>query len=106
MAKLRRLTMKYQDMSSLGGRVKHTQLAAAAEIFRMVTSEKVKKAYERNKKLGKPWGRKKTPWNIDHARELRAQGKGWRAIAKAVGVSYQTVRRELRATTVTIIGDA
>jgi hypothetical protein len=33
-------------------RIEHTQLAAAAEISRMVTSEKVKKAYERNKKLG------------------------------------------------------
>lgn len=84
------------DMTTLGGRVKHTQLAAAAEIFRMVTSEKVKKAYERNKKLGKPWGRKKTPWDIAKARELRAAGKGWREIAKHVGVSYQTVRRELR----------
>ena len=62
----------------------------------MVTSEKVKKAYERNRKQGKPWGRKKTIWNIDQARALRAAGKGWREIAKAVGVSYQTVRRELR----------
>jgi DNA invertase Pin-like site-specific DNA recombinase len=84
------------DMTTLGGRVKHTQLAAAAEIFRMVTSEKVKKAYERNKKLGKPWGRKKTPWDIAKARELRDAGKGWRSIAKEVGVSYQTVRRELQ----------
>jgi len=56
------------DMSSLGGRVKHTQLAAAAEIFRMVTSEKVKKAYERNKKQGKPWGRKAAVWDVGRAR--------------------------------------
>lgn len=86
-------------MTTLGGRVKHTQLAAAAEIFRMVTSEKVKKAYERNKKQGKPWGRKKKLWDTAKARELRGAGKGWREIAKAVGVSYQTVRRELRGPT-------
>jgi DNA invertase Pin-like site-specific DNA recombinase len=63
----------------------------------MVTSEKkAKKAYERNKKLGKLWGRKKKPWDVGTTRELRAAGKGWREIAKEVGVSYQTVRRELR----------
>src|SRR5438309_1559868 len=83
-------------MTTLGGRVKHTQLAAAAEIFRIVTSEKVKEAYERNKKQGKPWGRKKSVWDIDKARELRLAGTGWREIAKQVGVSDQTVRRELR----------
>ena len=44
----------------------------------------------------KPWGRKKTVWDTAKARELRAASKGWREIAKAVGVSYQTVRRELR----------
>jgi DNA invertase Pin-like site-specific DNA recombinase len=64
----------------------------------MVTSEKVKKAYERNKKLGKPWGRKRIVWDRAKARELRKAGKGWRAISKEVGVSYQTVRRELRDT--------
>jgi hypothetical protein len=77
------------------------QAFAAAEIFRMMTSEKVKKAYERNnkkayernKKLGKPWGRKKTLWDVAKAVELREAGKGWREIAE---VSYQTVRRELR----------
>jgi len=38
------------------------------------------------------------PWNIERARELRAQNPpvGWRMIAKEVGVSYQTIRRELR----------
>ena len=43
-------TEGFIDMSTLGGRVKHTALAQASEIFRLVTSEKVKKSYI-NKKL-------------------------------------------------------
>ena len=42
------------DMTTLGGRVKHTQLAAAAEIFRMVTSEKVKRHQVRMGELSLP----------------------------------------------------
>lgn len=51
------------DMETLGGRAKHTTLAMASEIFRMVTSDKVKKTYQykkseairNNKKVR--WGR-------------------------------------------------
>lgn len=83
------------DMETLGGRVKHQSLAQAAEIFRLVTSEKVKKAYERKKKAGGVWGRSKLSWDVEAAVKLRSDGKGWREISKVVGVSYQTVRRAL-----------
>jgi site-specific DNA recombinase len=83
------------DMESLGGRVKHQSLAQASEIFRLVTGDKVKKAYERNKKQGKEWGRKRLIWDVEKAEILRSQGKGWREIGKEVNVSYQTVRRVL-----------
>lgn len=83
------------DMETLGGRVKHQSLAQAAEIFRLVTGEKVKKAYERKMKQGGSWGRKRLEWDVAAATKLREEGKGWREIGKAVGVNYQTVRRAL-----------
>jgi len=91
----------YIDMETLGGRVKHQSIAQAAEIFRLVTSDKVKRVYQGkldkdgNFKDGERWGRKPKKWDTELARKLRAEGKGWRAIALEVGVSYQTVRREL-----------
>lgn len=84
------------DMDTLGGRVKHQTMAQAAEIFRLVTSEKVKRAYESRKKEGRPWGRPAKSWDVDKAVELRRQGWGWRYIAKELGVGYQTVRRALQ----------
>lgn len=59
------LTEGVIDMETLGGRVKHTSMAQAAEIFRLVTSEKVKGVYrskvEEAKKNGTRimWGRAK-----------------------------------------------
>lgn len=86
------------DMSDLGGRVKHQTLAQAAEIFRLVTSDKVKQAYNRKKKLGEHWGRNKKSFDKTLARRLRVEGKGWREIGKACGVSYQTIRRYIKNT--------
>lgn len=83
------------DMETLGGRVKHQTLAQAAEIFRLVTSEKVKKAYERKKKAGEVWGRHKIEFDVQKASELRRNGLGWRAIGKEMGLNYQTIRRAL-----------
>lgn len=87
---------EYIDMESLGGRVKHQGLAQAAEIFRLVTSEKVRKAYERKKAKGESWGRPEKIVDLQAMQTLRAQGLGWRAIAKQTGVSYQTVKRRLQ----------
>ena len=42
-------------------------------------------------------GRPKKIFDINKAIELRQLGTGWRAIAKEMGVSYQTVRRYLKA---------
>lgn len=90
------------DMETLGGRVQHTQLAFSHEIFRRVTSDKVKKAYEHKKtkaqNLGQPvkWGRPRMPVDAQEIIRLYDSGLGYRKIAKEVGVSYSTVRRVLQ----------
>lgn len=95
------------NMDDLGGRVKHQTLAQAAEIFRLVTSDKVKQAYRRKKAKGERWGRKALTFDKKRAVMLRNEGKGWRDIARILlteglvkskpnkepRLSYQTVRR-------------
>lgn len=97
--KIYSLTDSWIDMTSLGDRVKHTSLAQASEIFRLVTSDKVKKAYEsKKKKEGEnfSWGRPKGKYDLDLIKNLRSKGKGYRQIAKQIGCSYQTIRRLLQ----------
>ena len=83
------------NMDSLGDRVKHQSLAQASEIFRLITSDKVKRAYQRKKALGERWGRKKKPFDLNRAIIYRANGMGWRKIGKYLGVSHTTIRRYL-----------
>lgn len=91
---------EFIDMETLGGRVRHQTMAQASEIFRLVTSEKVKQAYRRKRAKNEPWGRPARPFDLARARELRAQGLGYRRIARELGgVSFQTVRRALARVT-------
>lgn len=83
------------DTDSLGNKIKHTTLAQAGEIFRLVTSDKVKKAYQRKKANGEHWGRNKIYVDVNLAIELKNQGLGFRRIAKEMNLHYQTVRRAL-----------
>lgn len=92
------------NMDDVGGMAKHTSLAMAAEIFRRVTSEKVKRTYENKKKNSKikgipmVWGRKLKDVDLNKILELRASGKGYKAIGRELGLNYQLVRRRLRNT--------
>lgn len=87
---------EFIDMDTLGGRMKHQTLAMAAEVFRLVTSDKVKQAYRR-KKQNDPWGRPSKYIDMDRAEELRAQGYGWRKIAAELGnVSHNTVAKAFK----------
>jgi DNA invertase Pin-like site-specific DNA recombinase len=96
------------NMDDLGGRVKHTTMAQASEIFRLVTSDKVKAKYRSkidNKEYD--WGRPKKKPNIEIIIKLKNEGLGFREIAKKINktisdkkqqVSYQTIRRLLQNT--------
>lgn len=84
------------DLSTLGNRVKYQSLAQAAEIFRLVTGEKVKQAYQRNLKAGRPWGRPKMHTDTQKALELRLRGWSWRKIGAELGCSHTTIKRLLQ----------
>lgn len=92
------------NMDEVGGMAKHTSLAMAAEIFRRVTSEKVKRTYQSKKKASEKkglkvnWGRKEKELDMEKIFQLRAFGKGYKAIGKELGVSHITIRRRLQNT--------
>jgi len=97
-------------METAGDRIKHTSLAMASEAFRLITSDKVKKAYEGKKKKAEAkgekvvWGRKKGKYPIERIKELRNEGLGFKKISKKIKkengkeISYQTIRRLLQNT--------
>lgn len=78
------------------GRYLITSLGAVAELERDLISERTKAGLLRAVARGKRLGRRKMPFDADQARALRAQGMGYRAIAKVMGVSHQTVKNRLR----------
>lgn len=91
------------NLDSVGDTAKNISLAMASEIFRKVTSDKVRRAYsgklKEAQKTGERinWGRKPKEYDIDKIKELRSKGLGYKAIAKEIGgLSYQTVRRLLQ----------
>lgn len=99
--KIHSLTEGEINIDSVGDTAKNISIAMANEIFRKVTSEKVKRTYEGKKKeaerkgLKHFWGRKPKEYNMNKIIQLRDSGKGFRAIAKELGCSYQTIRRLL-----------
>lgn len=91
------------NLDSVGDTAKNISIAMANEIFRKVTSEKVRRAYEMRKRKAKDnkveWGRKSGNYDLEKIRQLRSQGLGFREIAKQVkSCSYQTIRRLLQNT--------
>lgn len=91
-------------MDDVGGTAKHISLAMASEIFRKVTSEKVRKTFEHKKKeankkgIKVKWGRPTKEIDLKRALELRSKGLGYKSIGKELGVNYQLVRRKLQNT--------
>lgn len=96
------------DMTTLGGRVKHTAMAQASEIFRLITSDKVKQAYKSKKeKLGDAlkWGRPKIKVDEELILQWHKRGFGYRKIAEhhtreRTKISYATVKRVIDKTKV------
>jgi len=78
------------------GRFLLTVLGAVAELEPDLISERTKAGLARVKAKGKRLGHPPKKVDMDRVRQLRAEGKGYRAIAKDIGVSHQTIKNRLR----------
>lgn len=83
------------DLTTPTGRFQMQILGAVAEFMRDLTRENVRAGLQNAKRKGKRLGAKPKPLDLDRVRELKAQGLSLRAIAKEVGVSFETIRRRV-----------
>ncbi len=92
------------DMDTLGGKIKNTTMAQAAEIFRLVISDKVKKVYEMKKRNAEKdgvksnWGRPSIPYEISEiAIKIKSEHPeyGYNRIANLLP-SYKTKKQRER----------
>lgn len=76
--------------------------AALAEMERAIIRERVKAGMDRARakgtRSGKPVGRQRVRVDVQRARALRAQGRSWRSISKALGVKLRTLTRAVAQT--------
>jgi len=78
------------------GKLLLSVLAGVAEFERELIRDRTKAGLARARAQGKTLGRPRKAVDMGKARELRAQGLGYRKIAKELGVSHQTMFLRLR----------
>jgi DNA invertase Pin-like site-specific DNA recombinase len=83
------------DLSTPSGRLMFQIIGAMAEFERSLIQERVRAGLRNAKLKGKTLGRPSRIVSLDEMTRLREQGASLREIAKAVGVSYVTVRTRL-----------
>jgi DNA invertase Pin-like site-specific DNA recombinase len=83
------------DLSTPAGRLMFQIIGAMAEFERSLIQERVRAGLRNAKLKGRTLGRPSRIVSLDEMTRLRAQGASLREIAKAVGVSYVTVRTRL-----------
>lgn len=81
------------DTSTPAGKMVFTVLGAVAELERGLIVERVKAGLRNARAKGKRLGRPKKVVNTFQLARLRASGRSWRVIARAVGCSTRTARR-------------
>jgi DNA invertase Pin-like site-specific DNA recombinase len=81
------------DTSTPMGKCVFTVLGAVAELERSLIVERVKAGLRNARAKGKKLGRPRTILDASRINALRAQGVGWRAIAKQLGVGVGTLYR-------------
>jgi DNA invertase Pin-like site-specific DNA recombinase len=81
------------DTSTPMGKCVFTVLGAVAELERSLIVERVKAGLRNARAKGKKLGRPRRVLDASRINALRAQGVGWRAIAKQMGVGVGTLYR-------------
>src|SRR5271155_223495 len=81
------------DTSTPAGRMVFTVLGAVAELERSLIAERVRAGLRNARAKGKTLGRPRKSVDVRRIGVLRAQGRSWRKIARAMGVSAKTCRR-------------
>ena len=81
------------DTSTPMGKMVFTVLGAVAELERSLIVERVKAGLRNARAKGKQLGRPRRVLDASRITALRAQGVGWRSIAKQLGVGVGTLYR-------------
>lgn len=81
------------DTSTPMGRMVFTIIGALAEFEKNLIRERVVAGLQATKKRGKVLGRPKVAVDVQRALRLRAEGRGWRTVAKILNVKPTTLRR-------------
>lgn len=85
------------DTSTPMGRMVFTIIGAIAEFEKNLIRERVKAGLETARKRGKVLGRPKVAVDVERALRLREEGRGWRKVARILGVPASTLRRAVAA---------
>ena len=83
------------DTSTPTGKMTFNLIAAIAEFERELIRERILSGLSRVRSQGKILGRPKKTQDVDRIKALHAEGKSLRAIAKALGISKNTVAQLL-----------
>jgi DNA invertase Pin-like site-specific DNA recombinase len=84
------------DTTTPTGKMVFTVLGAVAELERSLIVERVKAGLRNARAKGKRLGRPRAVVDVAQIARLRAQGRSWRKIARAMGCSAKTARRALQ----------
>jgi DNA invertase Pin-like site-specific DNA recombinase len=85
------------DTSTSIGKMIFTFLGAIAEFERSLIQERIKAALDLKREQGVKLGRPRKGFDVSEALKMRNQGKSYRTIAKALGVSLGTLHSSIKS---------
>jgi DNA invertase Pin-like site-specific DNA recombinase len=81
------------DTSTPTGRMMFTIIGALAEFEKALIRERVQAGVEAARRRGRVLGRPRRAVDVQRANRLRGEGRGWRSVARVLGVPASTLRR-------------